>query len=484
MITRRASGQPRPRRDNPVVAENQKRGTAQWQLQYTEFDYSAAWQGYPLIRGLRSPAVEGFASRTSVAAGESVDFKISTDRETRVLIDIYRMGYYGGQGGRHMVRLGPFRCAPQPMPSMTVERLRECIWETTTRFTVPKDWVSGVYLARITRDEPFGKQSYIIFIVNDRRPVDLLFQSSDLTWQAYNKWPVNDSLYDNGVDVWSTPTNVRVSFDRPYSKYCQILDAPLSSGSGEFLLWEFPFAYWLEMEGYDVSYCSNLDIDREPGLLSSSKAFLSVGHDEYWTRRMYENLTAAREKGLSLGFFSGNAACWEVEMLSSAGGAPARVFKRTRLFPDEQMLMGTKSYGSGYGDWVVTKPSHWIYEGTGLSAGDSIPGLIGWEFHATPARLAGLEVVAEAPLYPPEGWDGETIGGRMTNKRHAAVVFPCSKGNWVFNAGTIWWAEGLSHPAGHMPARHRIAGAMGPDERVQQITRNVLNRFIRDSVRK
>ena len=478
----RGLAQGAPRRDNPVVAENQRPGTAQWQLQYTEFDYPAYWQANPMIRGLRSSAVEGFVSKTSVAAGETLEFKISTSRAVNVLIDIYRMGYYGGKGGRHLARLGPFPSKPQPVPLMTIERLRECAWETTATLKVPKEWLSGVYLGKITREEPFGKQSYVIFVVKDHRPADLLFQCSDLTWQSYNKWPGNDSLYDNGLDLWSSTTQVRVSFDRPYTKYCQILDAPLSAGSGEFLLWEYPFAYWLESEGYDVTYCSNLDLDLDAAILNSRKAFLSVGHDEYWSRRMYDHVLAARNRGVSLGFFSGNTLCWEVQLFnSSLNNAPGRVFKRAGLFPDEQALMGLKSYGSGYGDWVVTKPTHWIYEGTGLSAGEAIPGLIGWEFHATPAQIPGLEVVAEAPLFPPEGWDGETPGGRMTGKRHAAVVFPGPKGNWVFNAGTIWWAEGLSHPIGHIPARHSIAGTLGPDARVQQITRNVLNRFIRDS---
>ncbi len=479
------AGFARARRDNPIVAENQQPGTPQWQLQYTALDYPPAWQAFSHIRGLRSSAVEGFASRPSVVAGEGLDLMVSTKPPAGVLIDIYRLGYYGGKGARHMVRLGPFKCSTQPLPSMTIERLRECAWEKTATFPVPKDWVSGVYLAKLTREEPFGQQSYIVFIVKDRRPTDLLFQASDLTWQAYNKWPGSDSLYDDGSpEPWTTSTHVRVSFDRPYAKYCQIVDAPQSVGSGEFLLWEFPFCYWLEAEGYDVTYCSNLDVSLAPELLRSCKAFLSVGHDEYWTRAMYDHLLAARNRGVSLGFFSGNTLCWEVELFpNSATGAPARVYRRTRLFPDEPALMGTKSYGSGYGDWVVSQPGHWIYEKTGMAAGDGIPGLIGWEFHGTPASLPGLDVVAEAPLFPREGWDGDTLGGRMQNKRHAAVVFPCPQGNWVFNAGTIWWAEGLAQPLGHIPARHSIAGTFGPDARVQQITRNVLDRFIKDSKR-
>jgi hypothetical protein len=35
---------------------------------------------------------------------------------------------------------------------------------------------------------------------------------------------------------------------------------------------------------------------------------------------------------------------------------------------------------------------------------------------------------------------------------HNAVIYPGPKGNWIFNAGTIWWAEGLANPPGHIPA--------------------------------
>jgi hypothetical protein len=255
----------------------------------------------------------------------------------------------------------------------------------------------------------------------------------------------------------TTTTTVRAGFERPYAKYCQILDAPATAGSGEFLLWEYPDCYWLEREGYDVTYCSNLDMHLDPKLLTCCKVFLSIGHDEYWTRTMYDNVLAARERGVSLAFLSGNAVCWELQMYhSSIDEAPARNFRRERLFPDEPALMGTTSYGAGYGDWVVTKPSHWIYESSGAAAGDTIRGLIGWEYHGTPANIPGLEVVAEAPLFPTKGWDGTgDVKSRNHPQRHAAVVFPCSKGNWIFNAGTIWWGEGLSQPPAISP--HAVA---------------------------
>jgi len=212
-------------------------------------------------------------------------------------------------------------------------------------------------------------------------------------------------------------------------------------------------------------------------VLDRAKAFLSVAHDEYWSRDVYEAVLRGRESGLSLAFLSGNAVYHEIQFYDSeVDGAPCRSFARKERFDDENLLVGTKSYGSAGGDWVITKPDHWVYEGTGLSAGDRIPGLISWEYHGTPADIEGLEVVAALALYPRSHYTSP-------DQNHSAVVFPCKKGNWVFNAGTIWWSEGLSQPPGHTPARTGRSGPFGVSEHVQRITRNVLDRMIVDSPR-
>jgi hypothetical protein len=481
-----------------IEAENSKPGTVEWQLQFTGFDTPVTMASYPMVRYLRSMSVEGFVSKTSVLPGESIDFKVSMDPPGKFLIDIYRMGYYGGTGGRHMARLGSFTGRPQAVPMMTIERLRECNWETATTFTIPNDWPSGVYLGKLSRDEPFGKQSYVIFVVKEHRKSDVLCQVSDLTWQSYNKWPGRDSLYDDGsTSVWYTGPNVRVSFDRPYAKYCQLLEAPLSAGSGEYLLWEHPMTYCLEQQGYDVTYCSNLDLHFDPDILSLSKVFLSVGHDEYWTRKMFDEATKARDNGLSLAFFCGNSVGGELMLYDSFNGVPGRAFAKTPnvTFKDEEKLMGITSHGVGYGDWIVKNSGNWVYEGTGMKDGDKIPAIIGWEFHGPPMpEIKGLEILADSPL-------------SQSLIPHAAVVYPCPKGNWVFNAGTIWWSDGLSQPPGHIPsgdagmeeppylyakdpysrsaaAGHNPGGrTFGVNPHVQKITANVINRMIKDSPR-
>ncbi|MFB3829955.1 MAG: N,N-dimethylformamidase beta subunit family domain-containing protein [Bryobacteraceae bacterium] len=459
--------------DTRTAEENRRPGTVEWQLRHYRYDNET---------NLRSPQLEGFVSDTSAYPGETLEFPVSTNPARKYTIDIYRTGCYDGAGGRHMVRLGPFAGEPQPVPMMGMERVRECAWKSQARLAIPADWPSGVYLGKLSLvDDPI--ESYVIFIVKSRRPADFLFQCSDLTWNAYNKWPGHDSLYDDGLPHptnghYYTGPNVRTSFDRPYCRYGQVHEVALSLGSGEYLLWEFPLAFWMEQRGYEVTYCSNLDVHRDPAVLDRCKVFLSVGHDEYWTRRMYDNVMAARDRGVSLAFLSGNAICGEVVLYeSTVTGKPFRTMARLRQFSDEHLLMGLRSFGPGYGDWVVTKADHWIFEGSGMRNGDYIPGLVGWEYHGVPAALPGLEVVAAGPLAPFSRHSPE-------DGKFAAVVFPGKKSNWVFNAGTIWWSEGLGNPPGHAPAASRLGRTFGVDRRVQRITENFFNRCLRDSALK
>src|SRR5690606_17536855 len=120
----------------------------------------------------------------------------------------------------------------------------------------------------------------------------------------------------------------------------------------------------LEQEGYDVTYCSNLDLHFEPEILDRSKVLLSVGHDEYWTPEMFNSAINARDNGLSIAFFCGNSVGGEIQLYDSAEGIPGRVFARTQRtkFDNEEILMGNTSYGVGFGDWMVKAPEHWIYE--------------------------------------------------------------------------------------------------------------------------
>lgn len=457
-----------------VLEENQRPGTRDWMLQQTRVEPETRY---------RSSSVEGYCSHTSLRAGELLSFHVSAAPAAEVTIDIYRLGYYQGHGGRFMHRLGPVVASPQSEPEVGAKRLRDCAWPATFQLTIPADWPSGVYVGKLTSRHE-GLQSYVIFIVRDDRRADLMFQCSDHTWQAYNRWPSQFSLYDDGQEEWYWGPGVQVSFNRPYGKYCQIVDQPLSIGSGEFFLWEFPFVYWLESQGYDVTYVSNQDTHGDPAGLLRCRGFLSVGHDEYWTLAMFQNMRDAIACGLHVGFFAGNAVCGRIAydptvrgmervgVFGPPGGTREFIsmshLRHERPYANE--LMGAHSTGpvTGGADWICSDPGHWIYEKTQMKAGDAIPGVIGWEWHGDPAPIPGLEVVATGPT---QSAPGELNGGQYT-----ATVYYGPHGNFVFNAATCWWADGLSAPPGYLrPVAYTTPH--GPDPRLRQITRNVLARM-------
>ncbi len=469
---------------NVIVAENALPGERDWQLTRVRLDKTG---------GFRSPLIEGYCSRQSVSAGETIEFKVSTNPPVDFQLEIFRLGYYGGAGARKLTTIGPLRGTTQPDPEIGPQRLRECRWTTSTSLTIPDDWRSGVYLGRLstlTDDDGTGyTQSYVVFVVRDKRPCDVLFQVSDNTWQAYNRWPDDYSLYTDPRGAHAA--NVAVSFDRPYGKYAQIFESPQSVGSGEFLLWEFPLCYWLEQHGYDVSYCANVDL-LDPAEPRRAKAFLSVGHDEYWDVRQYDALKGAVDAGVNLLFLSANTAYMVSPFEPNAAGQANRTIWRKTPFgalsereievyghtmgpfpepgPDEGLLIGARSIvpANGGADWICTKPEHWIFEGTGMRRGERVPGLVGWEFHGDPAEIAGLEVVGE----------GNVRNAKGLQARWTSTIYPGPKGNFVFNASTIWWSQGLSSPPGHMLPWSHGSRPHGPDARIERITHNLLRRAL------
>lgn len=468
---------------SPLIAEeNRKPGTRDWLL-------TKVWTNAG--RGYRTALIEGYCLSQSLSAGETLRIAVSTRPPRRFLVDIYRMGYYGGAGARHMTQLGPLQGRTQPDPEVGPRRLRECRWVPDIEWRIPESWPSGVYLGKLSciaesRSE-HGWQSYVIFVIRDRRRADLLFQVSDNTWAAYNRWPDDYSLYTDPRHSWAP--GVAVSFDRPYGKYPQIVDHALTVGSGEFLLWEFPLAYWLEMFGYDVTYASNSDMT-DAQQFTRARVFLSVGHDEYWDPQQYAAALASVQAGVTHLYLSGNAVFGVTPFEPSFDQRPRRILCRQGVYggvygnlgeffklpfpmegPKANRLIGAHTVFpfNGGGDWICVKPEHWMFEGTGMRRLDRIPGLVGWEFHGDPADLPGLEIVAE----------GDALSGGVRPSHWTATIYPGPAANFVFNAATIWWAQGLASPPGHvLPWSHWVR-PQGPDRRVQQITANLLRRALR-----
>ena len=465
---------------NPIQIENAMPGSTDWLLtrvvRHDDELYELGWH--------RRKGIEAYASRTSVTAGDALEVHVSTYPASQYTVSIYRMGYYGGAGARLIRTIGPLQGTVEATPSDGTRHVVECNWKVGFSIEIPKDWLSGVYLGKLSTvpsaagqylDLEMVSESYVIFVVRDTRKADLLFQTSDMTWLAYNRWPQWRSMYDLGDEPWGASdrkVGYDVGFDRPYALYWNGYPAgfhPLTNGSGEFLMTEFPLAFWLEKEGYDVTYISNVDTHADGNGLLRAKVFLSVGHDEYWTEKMFENVTRARDAGVSLAFLSGNAISGVVELLARSDGVPNRVMRRLgRDFPREQELMGATSHGVGFADWISDNVEHWAFEGTGMKKGDRVAQLVGWEYHGAPlAVVPGLVVLSEGPVYAA---DGERTG------TYATTLYAARRGNLVFNAGTCWWNVVLSSPPGFQnPPRKDFRRN---DPRIQRITKNIIDRMI------
>ena len=353
-----------------------------------------------------------------------------------------------------------------------------CAWPVSYTLAVPGTWVTGVYVAKLINAA--GYQNYITFTVrdDDRNP-DLIYQSSVLTYHAYNNFP-NDgstgkSAYDSnsyGADTQlGTLRAVKLSFDRPYA----------SDGSGKIFEWEHDLIKFIEQQGYDVSYTTDIDTHVHPERLLDAKGFLSTGHDEYWSGAMRDGVEAALTGGVNLAFFGANTCYWQVRLQPAAGGVPNREMviykndildpepdpaKKTILFRDtgraEQHVIGVQyiDYGNSNTDFVAQNTSHWIYNGSGLSTGSVVPGIMGYEVDTQfPEYLlpdsVSYTVLGRSPF------TGIDYGSVLAD----TVIYETPLDTQVFASGTLSWSWGLSR-AGYV------------NQGIRTMTKNLLDRFV------
>ncbi len=310
---------------NPIVAENQLPGRPA-----SEWDIADTGDG---TFKMGDPAIQGFATNISANRGETISFKIKLNTQPiPYRIDIYRLGHYSGLGARKIATVNPPPSAfSQNQPACLCDAATGLIdcgnWTVSASWQIPSNAVSGVYLAKLNRlDVVNGKGSHIVFIVrDDARHSDILFQTSDTTWHAYNAYadtanlPRKNSLYGDGAgSKFPDGRAFKVSYNRPFDTRSR----PLQFGAITFLFdGEYPMIRWLEANGYDVAYCSGVDTDRSGGNLLNHKLFLSVAHDEYWSAQQRTNVEAARAAGVHLGFFSGNEMFWKTRWEASIDGS-------------------------------------------------------------------------------------------------------------------------------------------------------------------
>jgi len=454
---------------NPVVAENQQPGSSGWKLG-------------SLVADDVTQQVKGYASATSVNQNATITFYVSVNPVQTFNLDIYRIGWYGGLGGRlrlHQVGLSGTmqqRCPTDPTTGMIA-----CSWTPSYSLTIPADWTSGIYLVMLTNS--LGYESYIPFVVKDGRPAAYLYQQSVNTDQAYNNYPddhaTGKSLYafnSSGLNtVGGDARAVKVSFDRPYA----------DNGARMFLTWEIQLVRWLEQSGYDVTYSTDIDTHANGSALLNSKSFLVGGHSEYWSLEMYNAATAARDAGISLAFFGADVLGWQVRFEASATGVPNRVevcYKNAAIDPVQgptttvqwrssylnrpgQTLTGLMVNGevdfSNNADYVVTNSSHWVYAGTGFKDGDSVHGIVGYEMDRYDTNYPAPNSVNRTLLSSSPYMDMNGVA-RISN----SSIYQAPSGAWVFATGTFAWSWALDNLSS-------LA-----DVRIQKTTANLLSAFL------
>ncbi len=473
---------------NPVVLENAKTAadgvSSHWRIDGA----THAFDGEIL----------GYASATSVNRGGSIKFYVSVanpSADPGYTIDVYRTGWYGGVGGRKVMptiagtSVKRNDCTVAPVVAMV-----ECDWAAgggvvdvpIPTAADPTVAMSGVYLAKLTTNNT-KKSSYIVFVVrDDARRADFMFQSSFTTYAAYNDYG-GYSYYQSPTNVWGSQSRA-VSLNRPFN--------PRSSyGAGQYFSWEFHTVRFLEREGYNVLYSTNIDTHVAGATrLPQFRAFLSVGHDEYWTRSMYDAVEGARNAGVNMAFLGANTAYWQVRLEPDAQGAANRRMVGYRYWVSDDPLIGTASattlwrnlgraeaglvgvqydYDPVDGDIVVSNCPGWICLGTGVSAGTRLAGLLGYEVDQTAGIPVGANNFTVMGVSPYIANVSDANGTQTQVLRNANMSFYThNSGAQVFATGSMQWSWGLDDFQAYPGYPQRL------NPGAQAMTRNILNRYL------
>ena len=362
-------------------------------------------------------------------------------------------------------------------------------------WTVPGDAVSGIYFAHLVREDGPSGESHIFFVVrDDDGRSDLLFQTSDTTWQAYNAYGGN-SLYTAARREPARRARVQGLLRPPVHDARQ-------RARGLGVQRRVPDGPVARAQRLRRLLLHGVDSDRLGAELLEHRAFLSVGHDEYWSATQRANVTAARDAGVNLAFFSGNEVFWKTrwennrrtlvtykETHAERADRPDRHVDRHLARPalqpsadggrPENALTGQLFTVNGDGTTSMEVPAaegklrFWRHTSiAGLASGQiaTLPhGTLGYEWDEDvdngfrPAGLVPGVVDDQAATCPCCRTSARaTRAGRAV---HNMTLYRAPSGARVFGAGTVQWSWGLdsSHDRGAAPA----------DARMQQATANL-----------
>jgi hypothetical protein len=397
--------------------------------------------------------IKGFADKVSAAEGEKVTIFVTTPASSFDL-QVFRLGWYDGGASQaqliHAVSGLPGRKQPPPVQDVQSGLISAANWTSSGTLNLT-GWPTGLYLLKLVAAD--RDQNYIPLVVRDDvGRHDFLFEHAVTTDLAYNAWG-GKSLYDynssGAVTVGGGKAAVKVSFDRPFA----------GDGSGLMLEWELNMVRWMEAEGFDVAYVSDLDVHRDPQFDARVRAVLQAGHSEYWSTEMRDHLEGVRDRGKGLGLFTGDTGAWAIRFEDSSLG-PNRVQVCYRDAQDPVALSDPSRATNHWRDPPLNRPTQaffgigtngpmrrsadWVAEGveseaalfanTGFKNGDAVANLVGYEYDGMWTQGAGSE--------PPSGL---RVLGR-------ARVIPNDKPDALLDFNVLYeW------PAAERPSVGRIA---------------------------
>ena len=417
-----------------------------------------------------------------------------------------------------------------------------CDWSPSLDIIIAPEWPSGFYLIRLEDSE--GQTADAFFVVRATEPRELVFVLSTSTWHAYNTWG-GQSYYTGGTVVSpkrplqpgflqkAEPHRHRIARFKDWEK--SDTRAFVAEGHDDWCMaggwanWELLFARWLEANGYRPAYATSQDMDEHPDLLLGSTAYLSVGHDEYWSAGMRDTVEDFIEDGGNAAFFSGNTSFWQVRFSDNYTQMigykcnlqddpvydPASAPTLSTMWSDplvgrpENRMTGVSFTRGGYahmpnspagtGGYTIHQPGHWAFAGTGLEAGEQLGHrdiVVGYECDGcefivvdgkpTPTFIDGtpssFEILGTAPArlwetaQAPDSlhdsyigelnWVAERIGGEDS----PAIRHQFENGNAVM--GTFRKGRGEVFTAGCTDWAYGLQ-----DSCVSRVTENVLKRF-------
>ncbi len=421
--------------------------------------------------------IAGYPTAASVIQGDTLELHVSTDQPFYDLV--IENAFDPGLVYAYLPNL-----IGQQHPVPDSAFAWGCEWPVSVSLPIDGAWSSGVYYARLiaAAAAPRGAAtsvvgadtSFVTFVVREDDPgshSSILFQLSTNTYQAYNAWGGRSLYPQNSQD---NRRSYFVSTQRPYDE---------ERGKGEFPLWERPLAGFLLGAEIPLEFCTNDDLHRDPELLSHYRLFVSAGHDEYYSKPMYDQLEAFRAQAGNLAFFSGNSVFWSVRF----AGNTMVCYKDLALdpyfpqYPDlvtvnwrsaplnrpEGRLMGVQ-----FDSWCwrpcgwplrVYETDHWVTRGLDLeyylALGDMVVGYE-WDRRALTAFPPGLEIVFQTLVSNHAGTPGAQHSSYY--EYPAGEHPPGEPAARIFAAGTIQWGLGVE------------PDSPGMDPRLQTITKRIV----------